>query len=140
MATPKKQVAEDLDFQMSFYEAILRSNPEYVEALTALGEVYTKKGLYRKGLRVDKKLTRLRPNSPVAHYNLACSHSLLGDLDKSLESIEKAIRLGYDDVKFMCQDPDLSNLRKDSRFGELLEKIKQRQCPAAEGQNASERK
>ncbi len=129
MAMAKKPPKEDLDFQIVFFEGILRRRPDYVDALIVLGEIYTKKGLYRKGLRVDKKLSRLRPDNPIVYYNLACSFSLLGDLSKSFEAIERAIALGYEDIAFMCKDPDLSNLRQDERFEELVEKAKRLKRP-----------
>ncbi len=53
MASSKKPLKEDLDFQIVFYEAILREIPNYVDVLIVLGEIYTKKGLHKKGLRVD---------------------------------------------------------------------------------------
>lgn len=129
MAAAKKSSAEDLDFQMVFYEGLLRKVPDYFDVLVLLGEIYTKKGLYRKGLRTDKKLAKLRPENPVVHYNLACSHSLLGDLSSSLEALDRAVRLGYDDVVYMCKDPDLSNLRKDERFTGFLQRIKKSLIP-----------
>ena len=124
--TPRKQKSEDLDFQMSFYEGILKENPGFVEALMALGEIYTKKGLYEKGLQVDKRLSQLRPDSPIAHYNLACSLSLLGDVTSSFKAIKRAIELGYDDFNFLKNDPDLANLKQDNRFIHLVKKISRR--------------
>ncbi len=129
MAVPKKPPKEDLDFQMVFFEGILRRRPDYVDVLTVLGEIYTKKGFYHKGLKVDKKLSVLRPDNPYVHYNLACSFSLLGDLSKSLQAIERALSLGYEDIAFMCKDPDLSNLRQDERFEALVEKARRRKRP-----------
>ncbi len=129
MATAKKPPKEDLDFQIAFFEGVLRRRPDYVDVLTVLGEIYTRKGLYRKGLKVDKKLSMLRPDDPYVHYNLACSFSLIGDLSKSFEAIERALRLGYEDIAFMCKDPDLSNLRQDGRFETLIEKAKRRKRP-----------
>lgn len=122
--TVKKKKAEDLDFQMVFYEAILKTNPDFADALMALGEIYTKKGLYEKGLRVDRRLSELRPQNPVVHYNLACSLSLLGDLTSSFEAIKRALKLGYDDFTYMDRDPDLENLRRDARFIHLMKKAK----------------
>ncbi|HAJ56404.1 MAG TPA: hypothetical protein DCL35_01395 [Candidatus Omnitrophica bacterium] len=124
MAAPKKPKSEDLDFQLSFYEGVVRENPSFAEALIALGEIYTKKGLYDKGLAVDKKLALLRPDNPVVHYNLACSLSLLGDTAGSFEAIRRAVDLGYDDFMFMHNDPDLLNLRADERFIEFIRKVK----------------
>ena len=90
--------------------------------LIALGEIYTKKGLYEKGLKIDKKLSKLRPDNPVIHYNLACSLSLMGDIANSFKAIKRAISLGYNDFSFMHNDPDLSNLRRYERFWELMKK------------------
>jgi len=129
MATAKKPPKEDLDFQIDFFEGILRRHPDYVDVLVVLGEVYTRKGFYQKGLKVDKKLSRLRPDNPIVHYNLACSFSLLGELSKSFQAIERAISLGYEDIAFMCKDPDLSNLRQDERFEGLVQKAKRRKRP-----------
>jgi tetratricopeptide (TPR) repeat protein len=126
MAEFKKIKAQDLDFQMEFYEGILTENPDFADALIALGEIYTKKGLYEKGLKVDRKLAKLKPDNAIVHYNLGCSLSLVGDIANSFKAIKRAIDLGYDDFGFMNNDPDLSNLRQDGRFEELIKKIKTR--------------
>ena len=105
----------------------LKNNPNFAQALIALGEIYTKKGLYDKGLNIDKRLLKLKPDSPIVHYNLACSLSLLGDISASFKAIKRAIDLGYDDFPFMHNDPDLSNLRSDERFLELIKKVKNQQ-------------
>ena len=53
-------------------------------------------------------------------YNLACSYSLLGELDLAFSTLKKAIDLGYDDFGYLRIDPDLENLRKDERFQLIL--------------------
>ena len=53
---------EDFEFEINFYENILKERPDFVEALMALGDLYTKAGFYEKGLSIDKRLTRLRPD------------------------------------------------------------------------------
>ena len=130
MPIPRKQKDEDLDFQLAFYEGIVKDNPDFAEALIVLGEIYTKKGFYEKGLSVDKKLSKLRPDSPFAHYNLACSLSLLGDITGSFKALKQAIELGYDDFLFMRNDPDLSNLRCDERFCDLIKRVKKTPLPS----------
>ncbi len=126
MAAPKKNNPEDIEFQMAFFEGILKKNPDYVDVLIVLGEIYTHKGLYAKGLEVDAKLARLRPENPIVHYNLACSLSLLGDLGSSFKAIKRAIQLGYKDFQYMASDPDLSNLRRDERFAQLLQDVRKK--------------
>ncbi|MCK4463634.1 MAG: hypothetical protein KAU58_04920 [Candidatus Omnitrophica bacterium] len=118
-----KNNQEDLDFEISFYEDILKEKSDHLEALIALSDAYTKKGLYKEGLKIDEKLAKLKPDDQVVHYNLACSYSLLKISDLCLEALGKAIHLGYRDFTFMEEDPDLEFIRKDPRYRELLSKV-----------------
>jgi len=76
-----------LDFDIKFFEAIVRDRPDYVDALIPLGEAYTKKGLHQKGLVIDERLARLKKRDPIIHYNLACSYALL-----EVESLDESCR------------------------------------------------
>ena len=113
---------ENLDFEIRFYEDLLKEDPNFVDALIALGDAYTKKGCYREGLEIDKRLAKLKPDDPIVHYNLACSYSLLKISDSCLVALEKSIRLGYQEFDYMEKDPDLAFIRKDPRYKELLYK------------------
>lgn len=115
---------EDFGFEIKFFEDILKERPDFIEALIALGDLYTKAGFYTKGLEADLRLSRLRPDDGVVFYNLACDQSLLNNVDAAFKALTQAIALEYRDWQFMLQDPDLENLRKDSRFPPLLEKMK----------------
>lgn len=111
---------ESLDFEISFYENLLKEHPDFVDALIALGDAYTKKGRYKEGLEIDQRLVKLKPDDPVVRYNLACSYSLLKMSDLCLGALEKAIHLGYREFELMEEDPDLEFIKKDSRYRELL--------------------
>ena len=113
---------EDLDFEISFYEKLLRKNPNFTNALIALAEAYTRSGRYKQGLEIDQRLVKLRPKDPIVHYNLACSYSLLKMANLSLSALKKAIDLGYRDFAFIGKDPDLEFIKKDSRYKKLLSK------------------
>jgi len=117
---------EDLDFEISFYEQLLRKAPYFTNALIALGDAYTRRGRYRDGLKIDKRLVELKPEDPTAHYNLACSYSLLKMADSSLSALKKAIVLGYQDFTFIDKDPDLEFIRKDPHYKELISKYSQK--------------
>lgn len=110
----------DMDFEIQFYERILTDKPDFIEALIALGDLYTKRGCYEKGLDVDRKLSRLRSEDPVVLYNLACSYSLLSDVDKAFSVIKLALQCGYDDFDHLEQDNDLLNLRNSPPFQQYL--------------------
>jgi len=115
-----KEVAPD--FELSFFERLVKNNPNFVDALIPLAEVYTRKGLYEKGLKIDKKLARLKKEDPMVHYNLACSLALVGEKDAALSVLERAVELGYHDFDHMKKDSDLKILREDSRFKSILSK------------------
>lgn len=111
------------DFEIKFYEGILKHRPNFVNVLVSLGDAYTKKGFYKEGLVLDSKMVTLRPEDPYANYNLACSLSLLKQLDKSLEALKRAILFGYDDFSYMMKDADLENLRKSPGFKDFYRKL-----------------
>jgi tetratricopeptide (TPR) repeat protein len=119
MLRKKDSEKDNESFQINFYEKILWERPNFIEALKALAELYTKSGQYDKGLKLDRRLSELLPQDTIVYYNLACSQSLIGDIDSSLESIKKAIALGYNDFSYMNNDSDLANLRADKRFEEI---------------------
>jgi len=119
-------MAEDFDFEIKFYEGIIERKPDFIEALSALGDLYTKKGLFEQGLKIDQRLAALRPDNDLILYNLACSYSLTNNLDASLQTIKKAIECGYRDFRFLEKDNDLVNLRRDSRFQEFWTSLKTR--------------
>ena len=59
---PTHREQQDLDLEIGFLEGLVRRNPTYVEALQILGDNYTRRGRYTEGLKVDERLSRLRPD------------------------------------------------------------------------------
>ncbi|HOG23639.1 MAG: hypothetical protein BWY44_01353 [Candidatus Omnitrophica bacterium ADurb.Bin292] len=126
------------DFELNFFEGVVRERPNYVEALVPLAHVYTRLGFHEKSLEIDKRLAGLCKHDPVIHYNLACSYSLLGQLPQSLTALKKAVRLGFQDLRYIEKDQDLKNLCtyrpflrwmetvKASQFTKMLGKIQER--------------
>lgn len=118
---------EDLEFEISFFEAILAQVPDSVDVLMALSNNYTRQGHFDKGLATDQRLCQLRDHDPIIHYNLACSYSLLGRLGESLDALQHAVGLGYSDLAFMQEDPDLESIRRDPRYAAFLESLHRQQ-------------
>lgn len=109
-----------LDFELDFYGGILDRHPCYVDALRAHANNLTLKGRYAEGLQVDKRLVQLRPNDPLAHYNLACSYALLKRPEQAIKTLRRAVELGYRDFRYMREDRDLDSIRHDPRFRQLM--------------------
>ena len=115
---------EDLEFEIKFFEGVAKRDPTYIEALQILGDAYTKTGQWKRGLHIDRRLAKLCPDSPLVFYNLACSYSLMSRLDQAFAALRRAVKLGYDDARWLNQDPDLENLRQDSRFEAIKHKLR----------------
>ena len=115
---------DDREFAIRFLEDVLARKGDDHDVLASLGHLYTEANRYREGLAVDRRLVALRPRDPTAHYNLACSYSLLNRTKRAYLALKKAIRLGWRDRRHMEDDPDLENLRNAPWWDELLSGIK----------------
>jgi len=124
---PTRQELRDLDQEILFLEGLVRRDGTYVEALQILGDDYTRRGRFAEGLKIDERLSKLRPDDALVHYNLACSYSLTAQIDLAIEALEIAINLGYCDFKWMSQDPDLENLREHAAYKRIQAKVRQLQ-------------
>ncbi len=107
-------------FQLRLCEAYLRSEPDFLPALWFLGDEYARLGRFDDSLTVDLKLCALDPDNPTVRYNLACSYARLDNQAKAFESLQSAVRQGFDDRDLVLSDPDLASLRKDPEFPRLL--------------------
>lgn len=122
----RRKNQQNLDFEVKFLEELVQKDPNYIDALFLLGELYTKKKKFQKALEIDLRLTELKPDDPIVFYNLACDYSLLNKKTLGLKALERAFQLGYDDIDYLFKDPDLKNLRESKRFGQVIEKYKKR--------------
>lgn len=112
-----------IDFELDFFESLLRRIPDFAEVLRAQASNLTAKGRLKDGLKVDQQLVQIRPADPTAHYNLACRYALLKQRDLALKTLRRAVELGYRDFRFMIQDADLDTIHKDPRFRSLLKEF-----------------
>ena len=119
-----KKSVHDPEFDIQFFESVLRRNRDYTAVIEILAGLYTKQGRVADGLRMDRRLVKLQPNNPTAHYNLACSLALINRNSAALRALRHAIELGYRDLDWMQQDPDLDALKNRPEFVALLEQLK----------------
>ena len=120
-----RQEKRDLDIEIGFLEGLVQRDSCYVDALQLLGDAYTKRGKYVAGLRIDQRLSVLRPRDPLVFYNLACSLCLSRQYDDAAEALERAIELGYRDFRWLAEDPDLHELRKQPIYRRIRAKLRQ---------------
>jgi tetratricopeptide (TPR) repeat protein len=68
-----------------------------------------------------RKKADAAPKDPRAAYDVARVYASFDMQDQAFEWLEKSLRLGLDDIKFVREDPVLLGLRRDPRFARLLE-------------------
>jgi tetratricopeptide (TPR) repeat protein len=110
------EAAQALDTEIRFLEGLTRRDAGWVDVLKLLGDDYTRRGRIDEGLQVDERLAGLCPEDALVFYNLACSCSLSERYEQAFAALDRAVKLGYDDFKWLNKDPDMANLRKHPLF------------------------
>lgn len=119
-----RKTSHDPEFEMRFFESVLRRSPDDAHVVELLGGLYTRHGRIAEGLKMDRKLVKLQPQNATAHYNLACSLALAKRKSDALRELQRAVSLGYRDFDWMQQDPDLEALKHHPEFKALLATLK----------------
>jgi len=72
-----------------------------------------------KSLLID--MLSLIPKHAITLYNLSCAESLLGNKKNAIDILKSAIQDGgYSNVEHMMSDPDLTNIRDEPEFKNLV--------------------
>ena len=61
------------------------------------------------------------PDDPNMHYNLACAHAQLYELDESAAALKRAIEKGFRDFDHMMRDPDLEPIHQHEVYLAIVE-------------------
>lgn len=115
--------SSETDFEIHFCEQILRTDANHIEAMVLLGDACTRMGDFKRGLELDLRLSKIKPDNNLIRYNLACSYALTGQKDKAINTLHKAVELGYRDVEHLRQDHDLDAIKSDPRFQNIVRKL-----------------
>lgn len=76
---------------------------------------------YRKAITAYEKWNELGASYPWdSTYSIACLYSLLGEKENALKWLEKALNLGYRDLKQAQTDTDFESIRSDPKYRELV--------------------
>lgn len=112
------------DEAIAAFERVLQIDASNATALQNLENAKRNNGIVQEReerFAQAQKEVEARPDDPKAAYNLARVHASFGEKDQALEWLAKALDLGFEDLKFMADDPALVGLRHDPNFTMLLE-------------------
>ena len=105
------------------YGEYVRLHPDDATAWLRLG---ISQAHLQKTAEADASLQKafaLGADAPIDLYNLACGYALLGQADKALDYLDRAVAAGYGEKRRIAADDDLVSLRDLDRYRKILEKL-----------------
>jgi serine/threonine-protein kinase len=100
-----------------------RAAPADVEITYALGQAYALAGRKTEALKISNELNQLAKQNIYLPKEAAYLYALLGEKEQAVAILQKAAENNYISVGEVKMDPRLTELRKDARVAELLQKI-----------------
>jgi adenylate cyclase len=104
-------------------EQHMELNPDDPRAATMRAVSLCRLGRPEEGLHWAEQALAIDPEDAGVRYNVACLYALESEVDKAIDCLEDAIRVGFGNRGWIEQDPDLASLREHPRFRALLEQI-----------------
>ncbi len=122
LAAPRAPAQEDTSPAQDVVS--IQDREGYVAAVQAIAA-----GKERDGLAVLAELAVRFADDPdlyLLHYNAACGHARVGELDAGFAALDQAVTCGYtvhpQRLQNLLSDPDLDRLRADPRFVPLRDR------------------
>ena len=113
---------EDIPKALRIARHATRLSPKNSYAYNILGIVYFQSKDFERAENSFLKAIQLDASYPDAFYNLACVKSVQGDFTSGFNYLESAIQYGFSDWEFALLDPDLTLLRQQIKWNELMKK------------------
>ncbi len=105
-------------------ERRLQRRPDDVRALL-LGSVQAAhEGDAERARVLGDRAMAARPDDFSTAYNVACAHALLGERDRALELLDRAVRHGRGNLGWIEHDTDFASLRGDPRFEAIVGRLR----------------
>ncbi len=100
-------------------EEARRFNPRDAEALAGLADYCSILGRRAEALEAARGVERLQSRDPQVLYTVANAYEQMGDRNRALQWLGKALAAGYDRASIE-RSPWLESLRKDKRFVQMM--------------------
>ena len=114
------------------YQRLTKSLPQDKPAWFHLGLAQHFSKLYNDAASSYKTvlaITGLHPFNSVTMYNLGCIHALTGNSDSAFVWLNKSVAAGFSETAQFTSDGDLTSLRADTRFANLIEAVEKNAHP-----------
>lgn len=98
----------------------LKSQPGDVRALQLAATTCAKEGLSEEAYKYITTMCHLAPDDTGVLYNSACAYAVLGEREKSLAQLKRAVAQGRHLYEWARMDADFESLRDDPEFQTIL--------------------
>ena len=103
--------------------AEIAADPENGRALYLAAGMQVRLGDREGSRRNIEAALRLQPDDFGTLYNAACTYTYLGDAERALDLLERALSAGHGFRDWIEHDPDLAALRSMPRYREILARL-----------------
>ncbi len=101
--------------------------PENIHVWFALGWCYKRTGQIEMAIDALERALAVHPGEPLAHYNLACYWSLVGNRPQALQYLGHALKLAPQYRGLIDEEPDFDAIRSGPQF-HLLSQFSDPDC------------
>ena len=106
------------------WEALPEDHPDLAKTYGSLGSDYAKNGDLEQAKQAFEEYERLFPNRGETYRNWALYHALRGEDEKVLVSLQKAVELGYDNLRWIEKEEAFEGLRETEAYKELIRELR----------------
>src|SRR6266513_1514804 len=104
-------------------EKYLELNPDEARAYSMGANSAMRLGDKDRSKLWCEQAMELAPNDPLVLYNAACNLALLGEGERALDGLERALEAGVAVGEWIKHDPDFESLRSHPRFQTIVKRI-----------------
>jgi len=119
----ERKVRSSRERSLSAADRVLSNRPDDVRALYFSGGALINLGQTEKGVERLEQAVALKPHDFAVLYNAACGFAVVGNQQRALDLLDRAVDTGRGFRAWMEEDPDLDSLRGSPRFARILARL-----------------
>lgn len=128
--TPTASSAGNTDQQVAKYEKLLKENPQNMDALVALANLYLEQGELEKAIPVLEKIAVIQPNNLDWQFNLAKLYELSDQTNKAEKIYDQMLSKNPKEFKALVGKAMLRQAKGDFQTANSLFKIAEDVAPS----------
>jgi thiol-disulfide isomerase/thioredoxin len=119
----KMEVTSNPDKAIQTVQDFLKAQPNDLNALSTLRELYSAQKKYQESLGVAKQLMAVSDRKAEDWLNLADAYAMAQQPDSAFIALDEALKRGWTDKRQLQENPDFASLNSDPRWHDIMGKI-----------------